>query len=151
MIARLYDALHDPAKQGRADDADRHRHRRLHAQVLQGVAQRRGAGRRARRHRRVGAHHLRLDRPQPRLQGRVPGHARRQRRLTTRRIDENARRWYKKVNEEVSFVNHAIVNPPVDRDKPLDEVKDVYMHVEEETDDGPDRQRREGRGDDVER
>jgi 4-hydroxyphenylacetate 3-monooxygenase len=50
--------------------------------------------------------------------------------------DENARRWYKKVQEEVSFVNHAIVNPPVDRDRPLDEVKDVYMHVEEETDAG---------------
>ena len=70
---------------GRADDADRHRHRRLHPQVLQGVAQRRGAGRRARRDRRVGARDLRLDRPQPGLQGRVPGHARRQRRLTTRR------------------------------------------------------------------
>jgi 4-hydroxyphenylacetate 3-monooxygenase len=50
--------------------------------------------------------------------------------------DENARRWYKKVNEEVSFVNHAIVNPPVDRDKPLDEVQDVYMHVTKETDAG---------------
>src|SRR4051812_8105538 len=50
--------------------------------------------------------------------------------------DENARRWYKKVQEEVSFVNHAIVNPPVDRDKPLDEVKDVYMHVVKEKDDG---------------
>ena len=50
--------------------------------------------------------------------------------------EENARRWYKRVKEEVSFVNHAIVNPPVDRDKPLDEVKDVYMHVEEETDAG---------------
>jgi 4-hydroxyphenylacetate 3-monooxygenase len=25
---------------------------------------------------------------------------------------DNARRWYKKVNDEVSFVNHAIVNPP---------------------------------------
>ena len=50
--------------------------------------------------------------------------------------DENARTWYTKVQEEVSFVNHAIVNPPVDRDKPLDEVKDVYMHVEKETDGG---------------
>jgi hypothetical protein len=50
--------------------------------------------------------------------------------------DNNARSWYKKVQEEVSFVNHAIVNPPVDRDRPLDEVKDVYMHVEEETDGG---------------
>src|ERR1700694_5755523 len=51
-------------------------------------------------------------------------------------FDENARRWYKKVQEEVTFVNHAIVNPPVDRDKPLDEVKDVYMHVEKETEGG---------------
>jgi 4-hydroxyphenylacetate 3-monooxygenase len=50
--------------------------------------------------------------------------------------EENAKRWYKTVVEEVAFVNHAIVNPPVDRDKPLDEVKDVYMHVEEETDAG---------------
>jgi len=51
-------------------------------------------------------------------------------------FSDNARRWYKKVQEEVSFVNHAIVNPPVDRDKPLEEVKDVYMHVEKETDGG---------------
>ena len=51
-------------------------------------------------------------------------------------FDDNARRWYKKVNEEVTFVNHAIVNPPVDRDKELAEVRDVYMHVEKETDAG---------------
>ena len=50
--------------------------------------------------------------------------------------DENARRWYKKVQEEVTFVNHAIVNPPVDRNKQLEEVRDVYMHVEKETDAG---------------
>ena len=50
--------------------------------------------------------------------------------------EENAKRWYRKAQEEVTFVNHAIVNPPVDRDKPLDEVKDVYMHVVKETDDG---------------
>ena len=83
----------------------------------------------------MGARHLRLDRPQPGLQGRVPGDARRQRRLL-RAVRRERARWYKKVNDEVSFVNHAIVNPPVDRDKPLDEVKDVYMHVEEETDAG---------------
>ncbi len=50
--------------------------------------------------------------------------------------DENARRWYKKVQEECTFVNHAIVNPPVDRQKQLEEVRDVYMHVEKETDGG---------------
>jgi 4-hydroxyphenylacetate 3-monooxygenase len=49
---------------------------------------------------------------------------------------ENAKRWYKKTQEEVSYVNHAIVNPPVDRHKPPEEVKDVYMHVEKETDAG---------------
>src|SRR4029450_9632208 len=46
--------------------------------------------------------------------------------------DENPRRWYKKVNDEVSFVNHAIVNPPVDRDKPLGEGKDVKMQEAQE-------------------
>lgn len=51
-------------------------------------------------------------------------------------FEENAKRWYKKVQEEVSYVNHAIVNPPVDRDRPLDEVQDVYMHVTKETDGG---------------
>ena len=51
-------------------------------------------------------------------------------------FDGNARRWYKKVVEEVTFVNHAIVNPPVDRNKQLEEVRDVYMHVEKETDAG---------------
>jgi 4-hydroxyphenylacetate 3-monooxygenase len=49
---------------------------------------------------------------------------------------ENALRWYKRCQEQVAFVNHAIVNPPVDRDRPLDEVKDVYMHVVDERDDG---------------
>jgi 4-hydroxyphenylacetate 3-monooxygenase len=51
-------------------------------------------------------------------------------------FQENAKRWYKKTNEEVTFVNHAIVNPPVDRDKELAEVRDVFMHVEKETDGG---------------
>jgi len=50
--------------------------------------------------------------------------------------DENARNWYRHCQENVAFVNHAIVNPPVDRDRPLDDVKDVYMHVEKEVDGG---------------
>ena len=39
-------------------------------------------------------------------------------------FDESDRRWYKKVQEEVTFVNHAIVNPPVDRNKELAEVRE---------------------------
>jgi 4-hydroxyphenylacetate 3-monooxygenase len=51
-------------------------------------------------------------------------------------FDENARNWYRHCQESVAFVNHAIVNPPVDRNRGLDEVKDVYMHVEKELDGG---------------
>ena len=34
------------------------------------------------------------------------------------------------------FVNHAIIHPPVDRDRPPNEVGDVCCHVEKETDAG---------------
>lgn len=50
--------------------------------------------------------------------------------------DDNARRWYRDIQEGVLYLNHAIVNPPVDRDRPPHEVADVYVHVEEETDSG---------------
>lgn len=49
---------------------------------------------------------------------------------------ENARRWYKEAQEKVLYFNHALVNPPVDRNRPPDEVADVYLHVEKETDAG---------------
>jgi 4-hydroxyphenylacetate 3-monooxygenase len=48
----------------------------------------------------------------------------------------NAQAWYKKAQESVLFLNHAIVNPPVDRNKPPDEVADVYVRVIKETDAG---------------
>lgn len=49
---------------------------------------------------------------------------------------ENARRWYRESQERVLYWNHAIVHPPVDRNRPPDEVADVYVHVERETDAG---------------
>jgi 4-hydroxyphenylacetate 3-monooxygenase len=49
---------------------------------------------------------------------------------------ENAKRWYRFSQERVPFVNHAIIHPPVDRNKPPQEVGDVYCHVEKETDAG---------------
>lgn len=50
--------------------------------------------------------------------------------------DENARNWYTFSQERVPFVNHAIIHPPMDRDKPPNEVADVCVHVEKETDAG---------------
>ncbi len=48
----------------------------------------------------------------------------------------NALRFYREAQERVLFMNHAIVQPPVDRHRPPDEVADVYVHVEKETDAG---------------
>src|SRR5438093_13050538 len=49
---------------------------------------------------------------------------------------ENAKRWYKFSQERVPFINHAIIHPPVDRDRPPNEVSDVCCHVDKETDAG---------------
>jgi 4-hydroxyphenylacetate 3-monooxygenase len=49
---------------------------------------------------------------------------------------DNALDWYKRAQEAVLFMNHAIVNPPVDRHKPADAVKDVFVHITKETDAG---------------
>ena len=49
---------------------------------------------------------------------------------------ENARRWYRFSQERVPFINHAIIHPPVDRDRPPNEVADVCAHVVRETDKG---------------
>ncbi|WP_051400095.1 4-hydroxyphenylacetate 3-hydroxylase family protein [Haloechinothrix halophila] len=51
-------------------------------------------------------------------------------------FDDNARRWYAESQQKVLYWNHAIVHPPVDRDRPPDEVEDVFIHVEKETDAG---------------
>jgi len=49
---------------------------------------------------------------------------------------ENSLRWYRLAQERCYFMNHAIVNPPVDRSLPPDQSADVFVHVEKETDKG---------------
>jgi 4-hydroxyphenylacetate 3-monooxygenase len=48
----------------------------------------------------------------------------------------NAKAWYSKTQERLDYWNHAIVNPPIDRDRAIEDVRDVFMHVEKETDAG---------------
>jgi 4-hydroxyphenylacetate 3-monooxygenase len=48
----------------------------------------------------------------------------------------NARAWHARAQEAVLFVNHALVNPPIDRAKPAEQVKDVYIAIHKETDAG---------------
>src|ERR1700677_1837949 len=49
---------------------------------------------------------------------------------------DNARAWYKRSQESVLFLNHALVNPPIDRNKPVEQVKDVYITIQKENDAG---------------
>jgi 4-hydroxyphenylacetate 3-monooxygenase len=49
---------------------------------------------------------------------------------------ENALNWYRRVQERCLFLNHALINPPVDKGRPPGDVIDVYVHVEKETDAG---------------
>jgi 4-hydroxyphenylacetate 3-monooxygenase len=48
----------------------------------------------------------------------------------------NARMWYEKYSRHALSISHAIVNPPVDRNKPAHEIRDVYLKAIEERDDG---------------
>ena len=52
------------------------------------------------------------------------------------KFSENAKAWYRRAQEHVLFMNHAIVNPPVDRAKAADQVKDVFITIQRETDAG---------------
>lgn len=51
-------------------------------------------------------------------------------------FDANARAWYKRAQEQVLFINHAIIHPPVDRDRPIHERAEVCVHATRETDTG---------------
>jgi 4-hydroxyphenylacetate 3-monooxygenase len=48
----------------------------------------------------------------------------------------NARAWYTRMQESALYMNHAIVNPPIDRDKPVEQLRDVFISVQRETDSG---------------
>ena len=50
--------------------------------------------------------------------------------------EQNALRWYSKAQERTWYINHAIMNPPVDRNKPSADTSDVYVHVTKENDAG---------------
>ncbi|HYR83293.1 MAG TPA: 4-hydroxyphenylacetate 3-hydroxylase family protein [Terriglobia bacterium] len=50
--------------------------------------------------------------------------------------EENARRWYRRYASKAMYLNHVLINPPVDRMKPVHEIADVFLHVVRETDSG---------------
>ncbi|KGM29484.1 Pyoverdin chromophore biosynthetic protein pvcC [Photorhabdus luminescens] len=51
-------------------------------------------------------------------------------------FSDNALSWYRKSARKVLFLNHVLVNPPVGRAKNVSDMRDIYLHVEKETDAG---------------
>ncbi len=51
-------------------------------------------------------------------------------------FEANAEAWYRRYAEQVLFLNHVLINPPIDRNKAVHEVEDVYLHAVKERDDG---------------
>src|SRR3979411_1186999 len=49
------------------------------------------------------------------------------------KFSDNAKAWYRRAQENVLFMNHAIVNPPVDRNKAPEQVRDVFITIPTET------------------
>ncbi|HKT17065.1 MAG TPA: 4-hydroxyphenylacetate 3-hydroxylase N-terminal domain-containing protein [Stellaceae bacterium] len=49
---------------------------------------------------------------------------------------ENSLAWYKRYAARGLFLNHVLINPPIDRKKPVHEVGDVFVHVVKEKDNG---------------
>jgi hypothetical protein len=50
------------------------------------------------------------------------------------KFSDNAKAWYRRAQDHVLFMNHAIVNPLVDRARSATQVKDVFITIQKETD-----------------
>ena len=46
------------------------------------------------------------------------------------KFSDNAKAWHRRAQDHVLFMNHAIVNPPVDRARSADQVKDVFITIQ---------------------
>jgi aromatic ring hydroxylase len=51
-------------------------------------------------------------------------------------FEANAEAWYRRYAEQALFLNHVLINPPIDRNREVHEVEDVFVHVVKERDDG---------------
>ena len=132
-IARMYDALHAPAHQELMTTCDPHNYRTHRyftpARSAEDLLKSRDAI----------AHWARLSYG---FMGRTPDY---KAGFTATLLSdpdlyapfrENALHWYRQTARKVMFMNHVLVNPPVGRAEALNSMRDIYLHVEAERDDG---------------
>ncbi len=133
-IARLYDALHEPAGDGLTVPCDADPSQRTHAffRAARCADDLRDA-------QRAIAAWARLTYG---WMGRTPDY---KASLTTTLganadffgpYADNARRWYSHAQGHLPFLGHAVVNPPIDRHLPVEETGDTAVRVVRETDAG---------------
>ncbi|MDR3352978.1 MAG: hypothetical protein LBO00_08290 [Zoogloeaceae bacterium] len=133
MIARMYDALHDPAKQDVLTTPTEwggftHRFYRAATNVEEQVAQRDAI---AEWQRMAWGWMGRSPDYKGCFLGTLGANA-----AFYKGFEENARRWYRKAQERTWYVNHAIMHPPVDRSLGSEAGRDFFAHVTRETDAG---------------
>src|SRR5258708_11706799 len=130
-IARLYDALHDPKHQDTLTAIDRHG-RRTHKFFMPSYTPRQLL---EARDAIVGWARMTYG-----FMGRTPDYkAALMGSLASEPefyapFDDNARKWYARYSSQGLFLNHCLINPPVDRNRPAHEVGDVFVHVVKEQD-----------------
>ncbi|GAA0432419.1 4-hydroxyphenylacetate 3-hydroxylase family protein [Streptomyces luteireticuli] len=49
---------------------------------------------------------------------------------------DNARTWYREFASKALYLNHVLINPPVDRKRAIHDMEDVFVHAVRETDAG---------------
>jgi 4-hydroxyphenylacetate 3-monooxygenase len=132
MVARLYDALHDPAQQGvLTTETDTGSGGRTHkffraSRSAQELLEARDA---IAAWARIGYGWMgRSPDYKAAFLGTLGSHSE-----YYAPYHANARRLYQEAQEKVLFLNHALLNPPTDRNRPAHEVKDVFVHVQRET------------------
>jgi 4-hydroxyphenylacetate 3-monooxygenase len=133
MIARLYDALHDPARKDVLTMPTEwggftHRFFRAPHTVEEQVASRDAIA----EFQRIGFGWMgRSPDYKGSFLGTLGANA-----AFYKGYEENAKRWYRKAQERTWYINHAIMNPPVDRNLPSADTSNVYVQVTKETDAG---------------
>jgi 4-hydroxyphenylacetate 3-monooxygenase len=133
QVARLYDALHDPATRDRLTTVDRLGHR-THTFFAPAYS----------------AEDLRAGRDAIELwqrmtygwMGRTPDYKASFMAQLAEGHDyygeygANALDWYRRSASRVLFMNHVLIDPPVDRSRPRTDVRDVYVSVDRDDDRG---------------
>ena len=135
MVARLYDALHDPKSKQQltcASDIDPSRNTHCFFKASRTVEELVAARDAIAAWQRIGYGWMGRS---PDFVGSLLGMLGPNAELYAP-YQANARRWYEIAQWQLPYVNHALANPPVDRRLPPDEMDDLYIHVVKETDAG---------------